>query len=55
MKILYVISQDVDNTLQNVLDEQEKQHEIEVVDLRAEVDYNLLIEKIESCDQVISW
>ena len=55
MKILYVISQDVDNTLQNVLDEQEKQHEIEVVDLRTEVDYNLLIEKIESCDQVISW
>ncbi len=55
MKLIYVIKQDMDPTLQAILETQKKQHEVEIIDLGEEIDYDLVIDKIASCDKVISW
>ncbi len=55
MKILYIVRQARDVTLNSMIEQQQKQHDIEVVELKAVDDYSLLLDKIEKCDKVISW
>ena len=55
MKILYVVSKDLDATEQKVVDEQSKSNEATVFDVRTDKDYGRLVDLVESTDKVISW
>jgi len=55
MKILYVLKQDPDATLNTFLEQQKKEHEITIVDLRKDTDYDSIIDNIAASDKVISW
>ena len=53
---IYILSDGVDENAKTIIDEQEKEHEIEIVDLTQKViSYDELVDKIEQCDKVISW
>lgn len=55
MKILYVVNKDLDATEQKIVEEQSKSGEATVFDLRADKDYDRLVDLIESTDKTISW
>lgn len=55
MKLLYILKQDADATLEKIIEEQKKECDITVIDLRENKDYEKIIEQIESSDKVISW
>ena len=55
MKILHVVSKDLDATEQKIVDEQSKSNETTVFDVRADKDYDRLVDLIDSADKVISW
>jgi|Deesub1362B_J571_1020462.scaffolds.fasta_scaffold00080_96 hypothetical protein len=55
MKILYLLKQDPDDTAKKFMEEHKKSHEVTVVDLRENKNYDQIVELIESSDKVISW
>lgn len=55
MKILYIIKENLDKTAREIIDEHKKTHEVTIVDIRKEKDYNKIIDLIASSDKVISW
>lgn len=55
MKILYFIKQDPDETVTMLMDEHKKNNEVTVVDIRADKNYDKIIDLIASSDKVISW
>ena len=55
MHLLYIVKQDRGESFQKILNEQKKEHEVEVINLQDEPDYDMILDKIESCDRVISW
>jgi len=55
MKILYVLTKDLDGTEQRIVDEQKKTNETNSFDVRTEKDYDRLVDLVESSDKVISW
>ncbi|MBI4687794.1 MAG: hypothetical protein HY756_08460 [Nitrospirae bacterium] len=55
MKILYIVKQDFNKTAREIIDEHKKTHEVSIVDIRKEKDYNKIIDLIASSDKVISW
>jgi uncharacterized iron-regulated protein len=55
MKILYVLTKDLDDTEQKIVDEQKKTNEANSFDVRTEKDYDRLVDLVESSDRVISW
>lgn len=60
MKILHILTESPDENAKVVIDTLEKDHEveteIEIVDLTQKViSYDVLVDKIEQCDKVISW
>lgn len=55
MRILYLIKQDTDETARKIIDEHKKAHEVTVVDIRGNKDYDSIIDLIASSDKVISW
>lgn len=55
MKVLYLLGRDPGATLVEMMKEQEGEHELSVVDVREDGDFDLLVELIEKNDRVISW
>ncbi len=55
MKILYVLHSDRDETLDRIVAEQVKLHELVFFDLGQESDYQRLVQLIEESDRVIAW
>jgi hypothetical protein len=55
MKILYVVSKDLDATEQKIVDEQSKSSEATVFDVRSDKDFDRLVDLVDSSDKVISW
>lgn len=55
MKILYLLKQDPDETAKRILDEHKKSHEVLLVDVRKNQNYDQIIDLIASSDKVISW
>lgn len=55
MKILYLIKQELDGTVKKIIDENKKKHDVTVVDIRKNKDYDNIIDLIALSDKVISW
>lgn len=55
MKVLYLIKQELDETAKKIMDEHKKAHEVTVVDIREDKNYEKIIDIIASSDKVISW
>lgn len=55
MKILYLLKQDPDDTLSKIMEVHRRNHEVIVIDLRSENDYDDVIARIEEADKIISW
>ncbi|MCP4752112.1 MAG: hypothetical protein GY866_14545 [Proteobacteria bacterium] len=55
MRLLYIVKREPGETFRKIVDEQKKEHDVEIVDLRDDVDYDSILEKIEGCDRVVSW
>ncbi len=54
MKILYLLKQDPEPTLQVIMDSHKKTEDVQVIDLREDTDYDKIVEQIVACDKVIS-
>ena len=55
MKILYILKKEPNNNINTIMSESKKESEVIVVDLRENQDYDVLVERIETCDRVITW
>lgn len=55
MKILYLLRSRPDSTCQTLMDEHRKSHEVTVIDLAAEKDYDKIVDALDASDKVISW
>ena len=55
MQILYLIKKKPDETLEKLIAEQRKSHEVEIIPLGESPDYGALLEKMAAAAQVISW
>lgn len=55
MKILYILKEDPDPTLETIINEHQKTNEVVTIDLRRDKCYERIIELIETSDKVISW
>ncbi len=55
MKILYLLKQNPDATVQKIMDEHKKGNTVTTVNLRESKDYAKLVDQIFSHDKVISW
>lgn len=55
MKILYLLTQEMDETGKKILETHRKSQEVTVMDLRQEKDYGLVVDRIAAADKVISW
>ncbi len=55
MKILYILKQDPDETLNKIMEEHKKSNEITGVDLRESKNYDQIVDLITSSDKVIPW
>lgn len=55
MKILFLISQEPDSTLQTIIKENEKEHTVNVINLDQNNNYDEIIDAIEQAEKVISW
>lgn len=55
MKILYILKQNPDETLNKFIEEHRKDHELTVIDIRENKDYIQAMKFIESHDRVICW
>ena len=54
MKILYLLKQDPEETLKQIMEEHKKANEVSVIDLRENKKYDEIIDTIFSSDKVIS-
>ena len=55
MKILFILKEKPDETLQTIMAENEKESEVAMVNLQENQNYGSLVELIESYDKVITW
>lgn len=55
MQLLYLIKTNPDETLEKLIAEQRKSHEVEIIPLDESPDYSALLDKMAAADQVISW
>ena len=55
MKVLYLLTRDLGATGAELCREHAAAHEVEVVDLRREKDYDRVVAAIAAADRVISW
>ncbi|UCG78033.1 MAG: hypothetical protein JSV21_10795 [Nitrospirota bacterium] len=55
MRILYILKQDPDPTLKDIIKRHREQNEVEIYDLRESKDYEDLVYLIVTSDKVISW
>mgnify|MGYP000088429567 CR=1 FL=1 len=55
MKILYILKEEADGTLQRLLEVHRKGHELQVLKLQELQDYEHLLELLEGAEKVICW
>ncbi len=55
MKVLFILKEEPDTAIQEIMKESSKNAEIIVVDLRENQDYERVVDYIETCDKVITW
>lgn len=56
MKILHILNGGPTDLSDQVIDENSREHQVEIVNLgEKEISYDELVDKIFSCDRVISW
>jgi len=55
MKILYLMKREPDGTLNDILSRHRSEHEVTVVDLRTEKDYERIVDLIAENARVITW
>ena len=55
MKTLFILKKDPGATITAIMKEREKESELIVIDLREVKDYDLLVDTIERCGQVMTW
>jgi hypothetical protein len=55
VKILYLLTRDLAGTGAALRHEHAREHEVEVVDLRCEQDFDRVVGKIAAADRVICW
>jgi len=55
MKILHIQKQDLDATAKKVLEAHKKEHDVTVVNIRENRNYDQIVDLIFSCDKVVSW
>jgi len=55
MKILYLMKREPDVTLNDILSQHRSAHEVTVLDLRTEKDYERIVDLIAENDWVITW
>ncbi len=55
MKVLYILKQDTDSTAQKLIDEQKKNADVNVIDMRNNKNYDEIIDLVITSDMVITW
>lgn len=56
MKIIHIVNQKPTQYVINLIDEQRKAHDVEIINLEdGQPDYDAIIDKVINCDRVISW
>ncbi len=55
MKILYLMKQEPDETLREMISHQKKMIDVTIVDMRTEKDHDRIIDLIAASDKVVSW
>ena len=55
MKVLYILKNNADETVQSIINEHRKEHAVTVIDIRSEKDYARIVNQIRDADKVISW
>ena len=56
MKILHIVNQAPAENILNLIDEQKKVHDVEVINIGVEeLDYDAVIDQVINSDRVISW
>ncbi len=55
MRIVFLLRQDPDETTKKIMDIQARDNEVVKIDIRAEKDYDRVVEEIVNSDRVISW
>lgn len=55
MKILYLLTRELDGVGAALLNEHAKEHQVGVIDLRRETDFGRVVDEIATADRVISW
>jgi len=55
MKILYLLKQEPDATLNKFIEEHKKSNEVTIIDINKNKNYDEIIESIFASDKVISW
>lgn len=55
MKIVYLLKQDPDKTLGEIMEKHRRSHEVIIVDIRNNKNYDRIVDLIAQCDKVISW
>lgn len=56
MKIIHIVSQRPAKNVLDLIEEQRKVHDVEIINLDVEQpDYDAIIDQVINCDRVISW
>ena len=55
MRLLYLLTRDLDGTGAALRLEHAKEHSVSVIDLRCEDDYDRVVDEIAAADRVICW
>lgn len=56
MKILHIFSDGLEETAIRLVESQSQEHDVKYVDLsHDDIEYDVLVDEIGSCDEVISW
>ena len=55
MQILYLIKKEPGETLRKLIEEQQKSHDVEIIELKDSLDYDAILNRMAAADRVISW
>lgn len=55
MRLLYLLTRELGRTGECLRQEQGREHEVEVIDLRREPDWQRVVAAIEAADRVLTW
>ena len=55
MKILYLMRDNPDDTVNKIMEIQKQSNDVSVIDLNANKNYDEIVDAIAGCDKVITW